>query len=98
MRFKLIMLLVLFFSAGSLAQAAKDYEATGVVKAVDKVSEVISIDHGPVKGLGMGAMTMSFQVADPAMLEDFVKGQKVAFMVMKDRKGRFVITDIESVD
>ena len=36
--------------------------ATGVIKSVGAQGDFLTIDHGPIDGIGMGAMTMGFEV------------------------------------
>ena len=55
----------------------------GEVRKVDKDAKKITIKHGPLTNLDMPAMTMVFQVADPAMLEQVKAGDKVKFEAEK---------------
>jgi Cu(I)/Ag(I) efflux system periplasmic protein CusF len=55
----------------------------GEVRKVDKDAKKITIKHGPLANLDMPAMTMVFQVADPAMLEQVRAGDKVKFEAEK---------------
>jgi Cu/Ag efflux protein CusF len=50
----------------------------GSVVAVDAAAGEITLDHGEIPGL-MGAMKMSFPVADPRLLEGLAPGQPVEF-------------------
>lgn len=75
--------------------ASGEHEASGTVNSVDKASKTINISHGPIKSMGMGAMTMDFRVADPYMLNEVKPGQKINFVVTTDSKGRFVILDLQ---
>lgn len=67
----------------------------GTINSIDKAAKRLSISHGPIKNLGMGAMTMDFLVADPSMLTEVKPGQKVKFFAEKDKQGNFVVTDLE---
>jgi Cu/Ag efflux protein CusF len=49
-------------------QAAEQL-SEGEVRKVDKDARKITIRHGPLKNLDMPAMTMVFQVKEPAMLD-----------------------------
>lgn len=61
-------------------QAAAPAELTdGEVKKIDKETGKITLRHGELKNLNMGAMTMVFRVKDPAMLEQVKVGSKVKF-------------------
>lgn len=75
------------------AQAAQSL-SEGVVRKVDKDAKKITIKHGPLVSLDMPAMTMVFQVRDPAMLEQVKAGDSVRFEAQKVG-GAFTITAIE---
>jgi Cu(I)/Ag(I) efflux system periplasmic protein CusF len=66
----------------------------GEVRKVDKEAKKITLRHGPMQNLDMPAMTMVFQVKDPAMLEQVREGDKVKFRAEKIG-GAFTITKIE---
>jgi Cu/Ag efflux protein CusF len=57
--------------------------ADGEVRKVDKNAKKITIKHGPIQNLDMPAMTMVFQVKDPAMLDQVKAGDKVKFSAEK---------------
>jgi len=96
MKFKKIaILLIMFCLSVGTTFAGSEHQATGTINSVDKSSKTINISHGPIKSMGMSAMTMDFRVADPAMLDDVDAGQKISFIVTTDRRGRFVIVDLE---
>jgi Cu/Ag efflux protein CusF len=64
-----------------------------VVESVDAAGGQVTIDHGEIPGL-MGAMTMTFEVADAAMLQGMEPGTPVRFSV-RHENGRYVVTRIE---
>jgi len=66
----------------------------GEVRKVDKDAKKITIKHGPLGNLDMPAMTMVFQVKDPAMLDQVKAGDKVKFQAEKV-KGAYTVTQIE---
>ena len=66
----------------------------GEVRKVDKDAKKITLKHGPIQSLDMPAMTMVFQVKDPAMLEQVKAGDKVKFEAEK-LGGAFTVTKIE---
>jgi Cu(I)/Ag(I) efflux system periplasmic protein CusF len=68
--------------------------ADGEVRKVDKDAKKITIKHGPLANLDMPAMTMVFQVRDPAMLDQVKAGDKVRFDAEKSG-GAITITHIE---
>ena len=68
--------------------------AEGEVRKVDKDAKKSTIKHGPLPKLDMPAMTMVFQVKDPAMLDQVKVGDKVKFEAEKIG-GAFTVTRIE---
>ena len=89
----LVVSLGLVFAAQ--VSAGDEHAVEGVVKDIKSSDNKLTISHGPIKSLGMDGMTMDFVVSDPGMLEVVQKGHAVSFMVEVDKKGNFVITDIE---
>ena len=74
----------------AFAQALTD----GEIRKVDKSAKKVTIRHDPIRNLDMPAMTMVFQVKDPAMLEELKAGDKVKFEAQK-LGGAFTVTVIE---
>jgi Cu/Ag efflux protein CusF len=68
----------------------------GEVRKVDKETGKVTIKHGPLENLGMPAMTMVFQVKDPALLDKVKAGEKVRFSADKS-DGAYIVTHIEPV-
>jgi Cu(I)/Ag(I) efflux system protein CusF len=77
---------------GAQAQSAALTE--GEVRKVDKSARKITIKHGPIPNIDMPAMTMVFQVKDPAMLGRVKAGDKVKFHV-ENFGGAYTVTSIE---
>jgi Cu/Ag efflux protein CusF len=75
-----------------VAQAAT--LAEGEVRRVDKEAKKLTIKHGPIQNLDMPAMTMVFQVKDPAMLDQVKAGEKIRFEAEKIG-GAYTVTRIE---
>lgn len=76
-----LLLLAAVVSACDVAQhsrRARRVEATGVVEAVDAELKQVVIDHEDIPGV-MPAMSMSFDVGDPRLLETLAPGQKIEF-------------------
>jgi len=67
----------------------------GEIRKVDKSAKKITIKHGPIQNLDMPAMTMVFQVKEPAMLDQVKAGDKVKFEAEK-LGGAFTVTKIEA--
>jgi Cu/Ag efflux protein CusF len=66
----------------------------GEVRKVDKEAKKLTIRHGPLENLGMPAMTMVFQVKDPAMLDAVKAGDKVKFTAARDG-GSYIVMQME---
>jgi Cu/Ag efflux protein CusF len=94
MKSKLLVGLFALILSTATAWAASEHEAAGVVKSIDKSAKTLKISHGPIKSMNMGAMTMDFLVADPAMLREVKPGQGIDFVVTTNRKGQFVVVDM----
>ncbi len=68
----------------------KRYEARGVVEDVNRKYGQVLIDHEDIEGL-MPAMTMSFDVPDPAVLDGLERGQAIDFVVSFDGRAYRVV-------
>lgn len=51
----------------------------GTIRQIDRANGRVTIKHGPLANLGMQAMTMVFQVKDPAWLTQIKEGDEVHF-------------------
>jgi Cu(I)/Ag(I) efflux system periplasmic protein CusF len=65
----------------------------GEVRKIDKAAGKITLKHGEIKNLDMPAMTMVFQIKDPAMLDTVKAGDMVKFKVEKSGT-TFVVTEM----
>ena len=68
----------------------------GEIRKIDPAMRKLTIKHGELKNLDMPAMTMVFQVKDPAMIERVKPGDKVRFRADKIN-GTFTVMEIEVV-
>ena len=66
----------------------------GEVRTINKEAGKITLKHGEITNLDLGAMTRVFQVTDRAMLDKVKAGDKVNFTAEKIR-GQFTVTGIE---
>ena len=96
MKLKLV-ITTLFIAALSItnANAIDEHQAKGNIQAIDYNSKLISISHGAIKSAGMAAMTMSFKIADPSMLDEIKVGDTIDFTFTTDSRGRFVVLDLQ---
>jgi len=83
-------LAALVVAAPVLAQEFAD----GEIRRVDREAKKLTIKHGPIPKLNMDAMTMVFQVKDPAMLDQVKAGDRIRFQAEKIN-GAYTVTRIE---
>jgi len=76
------------------AATQKTGKGTGLIQQIDREKGAVTIKHGPIQGLDMSAMTMSFPVKDKAMLANLQPLQKVDFELTYDGKD-YLITEIK---
>lgn len=80
-KFLLAITTIIFFTAPLVGTHASQ-QTTPVEGEVEKINEStgkITLKHGPITNLGMGAMTMMFPVKDPEMLKAVHEGDQVIF-------------------
>ncbi|WP_027484254.1 copper-binding protein [Rhodanobacter sp. OR87] len=65
--------------AGMHEATPADVQGVGVVKAVDTVKGIITLQHEAIAAIGWPAMTMPFKVAAPELLTRVKLGDKVQF-------------------
>jgi len=71
---------------------AKEYDIKGRISAVDAAGGQVTINHEEIKGL-MGAMEMSYRVADAKLLEGLKAGDEVEGKL--EVRGEYVITRLK---
>jgi Cu/Ag efflux protein CusF len=79
---------------GATAAQADAALSDGEVRKVDKEAKKLTIKHGPLANLDMPAMTVVFQVKDPAILGQVKAGDRVKFHAEK-LGGALTVTRIE---
>ena len=65
--------------AGADSSAPELFEAAGRITELDAESSSVTLDHGPVPGLGWPAMTMTFGIAESVDLVELAPGETVNF-------------------
>ena len=69
--------------------------ARGIVTSVDGARRLVSIRHGAIAELGWPAMTMAFEVRDPALLRGLRRGLRVDFALNPQPRGeRYIVERI----
>jgi RND family efflux transporter MFP subunit len=71
------------------------HKAEGTVDSVDAKSGTVSINHGPIESLKWPGMTMEFKVANESLLKDLKPGAAIAFELVEQQPGEWVITSIK---
>ncbi len=82
--------------AVQVAQAKTPTPTRAEVRKVDKAAKKITLRHERIENLDMDAMTMVFQVQDPALLDKVQAGDQVRFTVDQIR-GAYTVLSIEAV-
>ncbi len=80
MRRVAILLVGLVLLLAGCGRGTSRHDSRGVVRDVHREYQQVVIEHGDIPGL-MPAMTMNFDVPDPALLESLEPGQHVDFVV-----------------
>ena len=84
-----------FVPAAVPAADATQSLTQGEIRRVDKDAKKLTIRHERIANLDMDAMTMVFQVADPAMLQQVKAGDRVRFRA-ESIGGALTVTRIEA--
>lgn len=79
-------------SAAPSAANMATHQGSGRVEHISKDS--VTLSHGPIPTLKMGAMTMAFPVANAATTAGLEVGKAVTFEVRQTEKGELVLTKI----
>ena len=74
--------------------ASRTGQGTGVVRSVDAEGRSLTIDHGPIDEVGMGAMTMGFGLTGAVDLSGLSEGDAVAFRIKRGRDNSYRVTAI----
>ena len=80
----------------SAAPAPATHHGEGTVDAVDAKAATATLAHGPIASLKWPAMTMDFRVKDPALLRSLKPGQKIAFDMVEEAPGEYVIVGVQA--
>ena len=81
--------------SGAAPGDTPELDARGIVRDIRPDTGKLKIEHGPIDRHGMPAMTMMFNLADPAMVEGLSKGDEIEFNVDMGASG-FTITEVRS--
>ncbi|MEO3480819.1 copper-binding protein [Phaeobacter sp. CAU 1743] len=93
-KMKFLSLTTAIVVAATTAFAGGDHDMTmGTVTKLDRKSNVLTLNHGPMANIKMPAMEMGYAVADPSMMKGLRKGSKVHFVV-EVVDGKYIVTEI----
>jgi Cu(I)/Ag(I) efflux system membrane fusion protein len=67
------------------------WQGTGRVTAVNAAKGELEMAHDPIPAIDWPAMTMPFDVADPALLKGLKQGQQVSFDLARQGEGYVVV-------
>jgi len=73
-------------------EADQVYESTGTIESIGENGQSITLNHHEIPGL-MGAMTMTFSVDDPSILEGLKPGMEVRFG-LRVTASRYIVVEI----
>lgn len=93
MKTKLIIAAAMAALVSAAPALAQEY-TKGTVKEIKADQEKVTVIHEELKNLDMPAMTMVFNVADPAMLEEMKEGATIEFVADRVR-GKLTITEVK---
>lgn len=74
----------------------RHFEGVGVVEALDEEAGTVTIDHEEIPDF-MAAMTMTYDLADPSILEGIEPGAKVEFGVLVKEDGSYYVDQIAQI-
>jgi Cu/Ag efflux protein CusF len=79
--------------AAPAAKAAKQPLSEGKVRRLDREAGSITITHGPIENLGMGAMTMTFTFKKGVVPASVKDGDQVRFRA-EEKAGQYVVVRV----
>jgi Cu/Ag efflux protein CusF len=74
----------------SATHEVEHYEAEGTVVRIDPTKQVMTIDHGDIKGF-MSPMTMAFPVRSPTLFTGMTPGDRVTFTLQRSPQGLAIV-------
>lgn len=82
-------------SPASATAGKVGHQLSGTLDAIDPKAGTAMISHGPVATLKWPAMTMSFELANPAQFAGVNPGDAIAFEIVERKPGEWVITKVQ---
>jgi Cu/Ag efflux protein CusF len=81
--------------AAPAAKAASQPMSEGTIRRLDRAAGSVTITHGPIENLGMGAMTMTFTLKKGVVPASVKEGDKVRFRA-EEKAGQYVVVRVEA--
>ena len=81
--------------AAPAAKAASQPMSEGTVRRINKAAGSITISHGPIENLGMGAMTMTFTFKPGVVPASVKEGDKLRFRA-EEKDGQYAVVRVVS--
>lgn len=75
------------------AKAASQSMSEGSVRRLDRAAGSITISHGPIENLGMGAMTMTFTFKKGVVPASLKEGDKLRFRA-EEKAGQYIVVRV----
>lgn len=75
------------------AKVASQPPSEGTVRRLDRAAGSITITHGPIENLGMGAMTMTFSFKKGVVPASVKDGDKVRFRA-EEKDGQYAVVRV----
>jgi len=72
-------------------------QSKGIIKAVNRTKNSLTIQHESIPALSWPSMIMDFSVDKNVDLNNYKAGDHIIFKLGKDNKGNFVITEIKNI-
>jgi Cu(I)/Ag(I) efflux system membrane fusion protein len=80
--------------AKKASKVSREIIGSGKILAIDKKTKAVTLDHEPIPTINMPSMVMKFPIDTDVSLESLKFGDKVTFMLRKNKEGNYVICHI----
>lgn len=81
--------------ATTAARAASQPWSEGTIRRLDRAAGSVTLTHGPIENLGMGAMTMTFSFKKGVVPASVKEGDKVRFRA-EEKDGQYSVVRVEA--
>lgn len=81
--------------ATTAAKAASQPWSEGTIRRLDRAAGSVTLTHGPIENLGMGAMAMTFSFKKGVVPTSVKQGDKVRFRA-EEKDGQYSVVRVEA--